>query len=84
MAGVYIREQGASIKKQGERMIVTKDKMTLLEIPFLKVEQVSLFGNVQISTQALHILMEKGIDISFFNSYGRYLGHVTANKSKNK
>ena len=62
MAALYIKEQGAVIQKMGERIMVKKGNATLLELPVLHVENIALIGNVQITAQALHMLMERGTD----------------------
>lgn len=83
MAVLYIKEQGALLKKSGECLVVTKNNHTLLELPVFKVENIALIGNVQITAQALRMLMERGIDLSHFSYGGRYLGHTAAESSKN-
>lgn len=83
MAVLYVKEQGAYVQKQGERLVVTKKNQTLLELPIIKVENVAIIGNVQITTQALHMMMERGIDVSYFTYYGKYVGHASADSSKN-
>lgn len=83
MAVIYVKEQGALIQKNGERIVISKGTNTLLEAPVLQMENLALIGNVQITTQALHMLMEKGIDVSYFSYSGKYLGHAAAEASKN-
>lgn len=83
MAVLYIKEQGAIIQKLGERILVKKGNETLLEIPVLHVENMAMIGNIQITAQALHMLMEKGIDVSHFSYSGKYLGQTAAEASKN-
>lgn len=83
MAVIYVKEQGAMIKKSGERIIISKGASTLLEAPLIQLENLALIGNVQITTQALHMLMEQGVDVSYFSYSGKYLGHAAAEASKN-
>lgn len=83
MAVLYIKEQGAFVQKHGERLLVTKGRTKLLDIPVIQVENIALIGNVQISTQALHMLMERGVDVSYLTYSGTYLGHTAAESSKN-
>lgn len=83
MAVIYVKEQGELIQKSGERIIISKGTNTLLEAPVIQMENIALIGNVQITTQALHMLMEKGIDVSYFSYSGKYLGHAAAEASKN-
>ncbi len=83
MAVLYIKEQGAVVQKVGERILVKKGNTTLLELPVLHVENMALVGNVQITMQALHMLMERGVDVSHFSYSGKYLGQTAADASKN-
>ena len=83
MAVVYVKEAGAAIRKNGERIAVTKNGQTLLEIPMLYLDNLALIGNVQLTTQAMHMLLEKGIDISYFSRNGKYVGQTAADSSKN-
>ncbi len=64
----YIQEQGARIGKTGERLTVTKEKEIIGDSRLIDTSQVVLFGNVQISAQALHLLMEKGIPVIHFST----------------
>ena len=83
MSVIYVKEQGAVVKKLGERVVITKNTQTLLDIPAFQVDNIALIGNVQVTSQALHMLMEQGVDISHFSYSGRYLGHTSAEMSRN-
>ncbi len=83
MSVLYIKEQGAFVQKVGERIVVTKNNLKLLDIPIIRVENIAIIGNVQISTQALHMLMENGVDVSYLTYSGKYLGRTGAESSKN-
>lgn len=81
MAVLYIKEQGAYVQKQGECITVTKGGKQLFKIPLIKIDNISLIGNVQITSQALQILLKKGIDVHFFSYSGEYLGRMAAESS---
>jgi len=83
MPPLYLTEQGAVLRKEGNRFTVTKDEMTLLTVPSFKVDAVMVFGHVQITTQAIAFLLENGIDTSFFTIAGRLKGKLAAIESKN-
>lgn len=83
MAVLYVKEQGAYLQKSGDRIIVSKNGKHLLETPVIHVENVSVIGNVQITAQTLYMMMERGIDVSYFSYSGKYLGHTAAEASKN-
>ena len=83
MAAIYVREQGTLITKSGERLAIVKGGRKLLERPIAGIDCVALFGNVQITSQALSMLLEHGIDVSYFSYSGKYIGHSAADSSKN-
>ncbi|NTU43471.1 MAG: hypothetical protein HGA78_10585, partial [Nitrospirales bacterium] len=61
MANLYLTEQGSVLRKTGERIVVEKDDEVLLDVPCSKIEAVLIFGNVQVTTQAVHELLTHGI-----------------------
>jgi CRISPR-associated protein Cas1 len=83
MANIYITEQGAVLRKTGDRLIVQKDDEMLLDVPCDKVDAVLIFGNVQFTTQAVHELFEHGIEMAILTRTGRLIGQITSPKSKN-
>jgi len=64
MANLYIIEQGAHLRKTGDRLIVEKDGQQLLEVECHRIETVLVFGNVQVTTQALQEMLEHGIEFA--------------------
>lgn len=83
MSVLYIKEQGTTLVKRQERLQVVKGQQILLDIPVANVDNISVIGNVQISTQALSMLLKYGIDINYFTFSGKYLGRTGAERSKN-
>lgn len=53
-----------------------KDDEVLLDLPYHKLETVLLFGNVQVTTQALAELLEKGVSLSRFSREGHFRGSL--------
>jgi CRISPR-associated protein Cas1 len=83
VACLYITEQGAKLKKEDKRIVIEKDENIIFEIPDFKIEKVFIFGNVQITTQAIKFLLTSGIDTSFFTVYGKFIGKLQPIESKN-
>ena len=83
MSVIYVKEQGAFIKKTGEKLEIVKQNQKLLSFPVVNIDGLSIIGNVQISTQALVYLMENGVDVSIFSFSGKFVGHAMADSSKN-
>ncbi|MDP2209730.1 MAG: CRISPR-associated endonuclease Cas1, partial [Bacteroidota bacterium] len=71
---LYIQEQGSIIKKESERIIITKDGTELLELPAIKVSQIIIFGNCTISPAVMHYCLMKKIPIILLSSRGKYYG----------
>lgn len=82
MAVVYVREQGATVRKAGEQLRVTQRNRELFTIPLASLEQLILLGNVQITTPAAALLMRTGVDVVFMSSYGTYHGRMIRLGSK--
>ena len=70
----YVQEQGARVGKSGERLTVVKEKKTVGGARLREVSQLVLMGNVQVSAQALHLMMEKGIPVVHFSTGGWFHG----------
>jgi CRISPR-associated protein Cas1 len=83
MAVVYVKEQGAVIRKHGGRILVEKDDALLLEIPLRQTDSVAIFGNVQATKQALSEFLDRGIPVALYTRHGRLKGHVVPDLSKN-
>jgi CRISPR-associated protein Cas1 len=82
MATYYVREQGAVVRKQDERLIVTKDSATISQIPLHQLEQLVVMGNVQLTTQAVALLLQSEVDVVFMTTHGRVRGRLLASESK--
>lgn len=73
---LYVVEQGATIGKDGERLIVRPRQGEATSVRLIDVSHVALYGNVQVSSQAIRALAEREIPI-FHHSYGGWLMAVT-------
>jgi CRISPR-associated protein Cas1 len=83
MSVVYVKEQRSVVRKRGGRILVEKEGECLLEIPLRQTDSVAVFGNVQVTTQAMSELLERGIPLALYTRHGRLKGHLTPELSKN-
>lgn len=83
MASLYITEQGTTLRKEQNRLVVERDGATLVSIHDFKLERVLAFGNVQMTTQSIAYLLERGIDTTFLSQYGKLKGRLMSLESKN-
>lgn len=77
-APVYVSEQGAFIGKSEDRLSIRRRDQTTEFVRLLDASQVSIFGNVQLSTQALRSLIERDIPVFYFTYGGRLIGVTTS------
>jgi CRISP-associated protein Cas1 len=83
MSTLYLIEQGSSLHKADNRLVVEHNGKTIKSIPEFKVERVVVFGNIQITTQAIFFLLNNQIDTVFLTSHGMLKGRLTPIESKN-
>lgn len=82
-AVLYVQEPGSHVGKRSEHLIVRKDGQELSKVPIHAVRQVVVFGNVQVSTQALETLVTNEVPVSFMTGYGRFVGAFSPPPAKN-
>jgi CRISPR-associated protein Cas1 len=73
---LYIQDQGTTLGKSGDQLTVKSRSATLRSVKMIDVSQVSLFGNVQVTAQALREITTEGIPVCHF-SYGGWFHAVT-------
>lgn len=80
---LYVQTQGARVGKSGEvfEVMVKKEKIGASRV--FETSHVALFGNVQVSTQALQEMCARGIPVTLFSSGGWYYGTVHGMMHKN-
>lgn len=82
-AVLYVNEPGSHVGKRSEHLVVKKDGKEVSKVPMHAVRQVVLFGNVQVSTQALQTLIENEIPVSILTGYGKFIGGFQPPPKKN-
>jgi CRISPR-associated protein Cas1 len=82
-AVLYLQEQGAYVSKRSEHLIVKKHSQEIQRVPIVGVQHVVIFGNVQISTQALGTLATLGVPLIFLTMYGRFVAATMPTIAKN-
>lgn len=83
MSTLYITQQDTVLRKVDERLKVTSNGQTLLDIPLIKVSQVVALGRVMVTPATVASLMEHGVDLCYLSEHGRYIGRLEPRFSKN-
>ncbi len=82
-AVLYLQEPGSHVGKRSEHLVVRKDGQELTRVPIHAVRQVVVFGNVQVSTQALETLVLNEVPVVYMTGYGRFVGSFSPPPTKN-
>jgi len=67
---LYVVEQGAKLTRESRLVVVTKDDEVLARVPVIQVSQVVLFGNVQVTTPTLRLLLDEGVEVVLLSQHG--------------
>lgn len=80
---LYLNTQGHRVGIKSERLVIKDGDSVADEIRLNDVTHVALFGNIQISTQAVQELCEKEIPLAYFSMGGWFYGLTRGHGLKN-
>src|SRR2546423_5131879 len=95
MPTLYLTEDYALVRREGENSLLVqiperraKDGATPSparkeRIPLIKVDEVVVLGKVTLTGSAMHLLLERIIEITFLGHYGQFKGRLSPPFSKN-
>ena len=72
---VYVQSQGAVVGKAGEQLEVRQKGRSLQKVRLMEVSHLSLFGNVQVTAQALRELCDRNIPVCHLQLRWMVPGH---------
>ena len=68
-AVLYLQAPGSHVGKRSEHLVVRKDGEEIQRVPIAAIRQVVVFGNVQVSTQALECLATLEVPVVYMTGY---------------
>jgi len=80
---LYLNTQGCRVGLKSERLVIKEGDSILDEVRLGDVTHVALFGNIQLSTQAVHELCEQEIPVAYFSMGGWFYGITRGHGLKN-
>ncbi len=80
---LYVNTQGAVIGIRGGALVVKRQGAVVRVVPMEPLVSIMLFGNIQLTTQAMQRLLDAGIDVVFLSSTGRWRGRLIGDHSRN-
>lgn len=80
---LYVQEQGASLRLEGERLVVRNKEGPVAHARLGNTSHVALYGNIHVTSPALRTLLDRNIPTLFFTYGGWYQGRTQGADSKN-
>ena len=74
MSSLYVTEAGSFIKRQGGHVVVGRNNEILFEVPLERIEDITVFDTVSISSSLITDFIERGVPITWLSGYGKYFG----------
>jgi CRISP-associated protein Cas1 len=71
---LYLNTQGLSVGKSGEVLKIKERDKVIQEVRLHDICQLSLMGNIQVTTQAIQALCEAEVPIAYFSMGGWFYG----------
>jgi len=75
---LYITTQGAWLSREGETAVVTVDHEVRQKLPIHNIGSIVCFGQINATPAFLGFCAERGVAVSFFTEYGKYLMRMEA------
>ncbi|MDP1588874.1 MAG: CRISPR-associated endonuclease Cas1, partial [Prosthecobacter sp.] len=80
---LYLNTQGYRVGIKSERLVIKDGDSVVDEVRMNDVTHVALFGNIQLSTQAVQELCEQEIPVAYFSMGGWFYGLTRGHGLKN-
>lgn len=80
---LFVTTPDAYVHLEGETLLVTRDREKILQVPIHHLGSVVLFGNAQMSSQAMAKCVEDGREVTFLGYAGQFRCRVVGRTSGN-
>lgn len=80
---LYITRQESYLHKERETIVIKQGDDKLGQFPALTISNILCFGQVSVSPFLMGFCGEKGIGLSFYTEYGKYLARVQGKQTGN-
>lgn len=80
---LYVQAQGGTISKRDERLTIAAKDYPTAEVRLMELSHVAVFGNVQVTTQALRALCDQDTAVAYLSYGGWFYGMTTGLGHKN-
>jgi CRISP-associated protein Cas1 len=82
-APLYVSQAGTRVGLDGQQLVIKREREVVATARLIDVSQLAVFGNVQVSTQAMRELFFREIPVVYFSGNGWFQGIASGLPSKN-
>jgi len=83
MSVVYLTTTGSQLRRRGDNLQLWRKNEKLAEVRLFDLERLVIVGSVQLTTQAIGLLLDRGVVIAFLTGRGRLRGTLVSGTSRN-
>ena len=83
MHTLALTEQGAVLHADGDLLVVQRDESVIHRVRAAQLDQLLLFGQIELSSGAIALIFKHGIDCVFLTARGSFRGRLIGRPSKN-
>ena len=76
METILLQKSMCRLSLNNEQLVLTEPDATPYAYPLGCIKQILVYGNAQITTQAIKACLKEGIRIVYFSAYGHFLGRL--------
>lgn len=80
---LFVTTPGSWLAREGEAVVVRRERETRLRVPVHTLESVICFGRVNCTTGLIELCGGQGVPISFLTEHGRFIGRIEGPVSGN-
>ena len=80
MRTLYLTDEGSHVQKNGGRLLVCKGSAILRDLPAENLDNIVLFGSIQITSRAITEFLQKGIFLTWLSSTGEFFGRLESTR----
>jgi CRISP-associated protein Cas1 len=82
-APLYVTEPGVRVGIDGQQLVVKRERTVIASARLIDVSELTVFGNVQVSTQAMRELFARETPVVYFSGNGWFQGIAAGLPSRN-
>jgi CRISPR-associated protein Cas1 len=80
MNTVYIAQENCTVHRAGEHLLIKQRGAALDTIPLVSVNSLVLLDSAQLTSQAIDMLLEKGVDVTYMSRGGKIRGRILSQR----